>query len=85
MKKLLVGLALLQTALAGPVLAKDYTIGAAFPMSGPNAEYGQVFSSAANLAAEHINADKNYQANSASFMRTAKGCQRKVSSQPTNS
>lgn len=33
-------------------------IGAAFPMSGPNAELGEIFSRAANLAASHINADK---------------------------
>jgi ABC-type branched-subunit amino acid transport system substrate-binding protein len=45
-------------ALATPALAKDYAIGAAFPLSGANAEYGQVFSSGVNLAIEHINADK---------------------------
>ncbi|GAA5235089.1 ABC transporter substrate-binding protein [Verticiella sediminum] len=38
--------------------AADVTIGALFPMSGPNATYGDVFSSGANLAAEHVNADK---------------------------
>jgi ABC-type branched-subunit amino acid transport system substrate-binding protein len=38
--------------------AADVAIGAAFPMSGDNAEYGQIFSSGANLAVEHINADK---------------------------
>ena len=58
MKKLLVGLTLVHAALATPVLAKDYAIGAAFPLSGANAEYGQVFSSGVNLAIEHINADK---------------------------
>ena len=58
MKKLLVGLTLLHAALATPALAKDYVIGAAFPLSGANAEYGQVFSSAVNLAVDHINADK---------------------------
>ena len=58
MKKLLVGLTLLHAALATPALAKDYQIGAAFPLSGANAEYGQVFSSAVDLAVEHINADK---------------------------
>ena len=41
-----------------PALAADITIGGAFPMSGDNAEYGQIFSSGANLAVEHINADK---------------------------
>ena len=36
----------------------DITIGAVFPLSGPNASYGDVFGSGANLAADHINADK---------------------------
>ena len=58
MKKLIAGLALVQATLAGPVLAADLVIGAAFPMSGANAEYGQVFSSGADLAVTHINADK---------------------------
>ncbi|MCZ2498804.1 ABC transporter substrate-binding protein [Xylophilus sp. Kf1] len=38
--------------------AADYTIGALFPLSGPNASYGDVFGSGANLAAEHVNADR---------------------------
>jgi branched-chain amino acid transport system substrate-binding protein len=38
--------------------AQDIRIGANLPMSGPNSEYGELFSSAANLAVEHINADK---------------------------
>lgn len=58
MKKIIVGLTLLHAALATPALAKDYAIGAAFPLSGANAEYGQVFSSAVDLAIGHINADK---------------------------
>ena len=33
-------------------------IGADLPMSGPNAEYGELFGAAAGLAAEHANADK---------------------------
>lgn len=33
-------------------------IGANFPMSGPNAELGEIFSRAANLAVSHINTDK---------------------------
>lgn len=37
--------------------AGDITIGADFPMSGPNATYGDIFGAGANLAAEHINAD----------------------------
>ena len=43
---------------AAPVRAQDVTIGALFPMSGLNAMYGDIFSSGANLAADHINADK---------------------------
>lgn len=58
MKKLLIGLSLVHAALATPAIAKDYSIGAAFPLSGANAEYGQVFSSGVDLAIEHINADK---------------------------
>jgi len=38
--------------------AADVTIGALFPLSGPNATYGDIFGSGANLAAEHVNADK---------------------------
>ncbi len=50
------GLALgLTTGSAG---AQDIKIGANLPMSGPNAEYGDLFSSAANIAVEHANADK---------------------------
>jgi branched-chain amino acid transport system substrate-binding protein len=33
-------------------------IGADLPMSGPNAEYGELFGSAAKLAVEHANTDK---------------------------
>jgi ABC-type branched-subunit amino acid transport system substrate-binding protein len=43
---------------ATPVLAQDIKIGANLPMSGPNAEYGDLFSSAAAIAVEHANADK---------------------------
>ena len=42
---------------AAPAHAGDITIGADFPMSGPNATYGDIFGAGANLAAEHINAD----------------------------
>lgn len=45
-------------ALAAPSYAEDYNIGALFPLSGPNATYGDIFMSGANLAADHINADK---------------------------
>jgi ABC-type branched-subunit amino acid transport system substrate-binding protein len=44
-------------AVAGAGQAADLTIGALFPLSGPNASYGDIFGSGANLAAEHINAD----------------------------
>ena len=37
--------------------AQDVTIGAVFSLSGPNASYGDIFSSGANLAVDHINAD----------------------------
>ncbi|MCR4265271.1 ABC transporter substrate-binding protein [Nitratireductor sp. ZSWI3] len=43
---------------AGGAGAEDLQIGALFPLSGPNATYGDVFSSGVNLAVEHINADK---------------------------
>ena len=42
---------------AMPARATDVTIGALFPMSGLNASYGDIFSSGANLARDHINAD----------------------------
>ena len=44
--------------VAAPVLAQEIKIGANLPMSGPNAEYGELFSSAAAIAVEHANADK---------------------------
>jgi branched-chain amino acid transport system substrate-binding protein len=34
-----------------------YIVGTLFPMSGPNAEYGAVFTAGAALAVQHINAD----------------------------
>jgi branched-chain amino acid transport system substrate-binding protein len=37
--------------------AQEVRIGAVFPLSGPNASYGDIFMSGANLAAEHANAD----------------------------
>ena len=41
-----------------PATAQDIRFGANLPMSGPNAEYGDLFSSAAAIAVEHANADK---------------------------
>jgi ABC-type branched-subunit amino acid transport system substrate-binding protein len=45
-------------ALAAPAWAQGYHIGALLPNSGPMTQFGQQFSNGANLAAEHINADK---------------------------
>jgi branched-chain amino acid transport system substrate-binding protein len=50
--------ALTMSAAPGLARAGDMSIGALFPMSGPNASYGDIFGSGANLAAEHINADQ---------------------------
>ncbi|WP_420391968.1 ABC transporter substrate-binding protein [Acuticoccus sp.] len=44
-------------ALPTTAAAEDYEIGALFPLSGPNATYGDVFMAGADLAVEHINAD----------------------------
>src|SRR4051812_33347408 len=44
--------------LAAPVWAQGYHIGALLPNSGPMTQFGQLFSNGANLAADHINADK---------------------------
>jgi ABC-type branched-subunit amino acid transport system substrate-binding protein len=38
--------------------AEDYHIGTLFPNSGPMTSFGQIFRDGADLAAEHINADK---------------------------
>ena len=45
-------------ALAVPANAQGYHIGALLPNSGPMTQFGQLFSNGANLAADHINADK---------------------------
>lgn len=37
--------------------AGDHTIGAIFPLSGPNAMYGEIFQSSLRLAEKHINSD----------------------------
>ena len=57
MKKVLGALALCQVLVAAPALSQDIKLGAAFPMSGANAEYGEIFSSGVNLAVDHVNAD----------------------------
>lgn len=52
--------ALALLAVAGPAAAQDegevYALGALFPLTGPNAVYGKLFSQGANLAVEHVNA-----------------------------
>lgn len=58
--------ALLGATLALPFLGRaaraqggePYVLGTLFPMSGPNAEYGTVFTAGAQLALQHIEADK---------------------------
>lgn len=59
MKRLqvLVLAAAVQTVALASAAAADQQIGALFPLSGPNATYGDVFMSGADLAVEHINAD----------------------------
>lgn len=42
---------------AASVQANDIEIGAVFPLSGPNATYGDIFMSGADLAAKHANDD----------------------------
>jgi ABC-type branched-subunit amino acid transport system substrate-binding protein len=58
MQRLLSALAAVCLIGAMPVKAQDIKIGADLPMSGPNADYGDLFSSAAAIAVEHANADK---------------------------
>ena len=58
MQRLIAAFALAGLVGAMPATAQDIRIGASLPMSGPNAEYGELFSGAAAVAVEHINADK---------------------------
>ena len=51
-------LAVAFSALATAASAQGYHIGALLPNSGPMTQFGQLFSNGANLAADHINADK---------------------------
>ncbi|GAB3673755.1 ABC transporter substrate-binding protein [Salinisphaera aquimarina] len=51
--------AVLGSALSGVASAAGdqvYPLGALFPLTGPNAVYGKLFSEGANLAVEHVNA-----------------------------
>jgi len=43
---------------ASASLAQNITIGAVFPMSGPNADYGDIFMGGTSIALDHVNADK---------------------------
>ncbi|WP_323000339.1 ABC transporter substrate-binding protein [Castellaniella sp.] len=56
-RKLLISGAIALTAWSAGASA-DITIGALFPMSGPNAVYNDIFGSGSNLAVKHINEDK---------------------------
>ncbi len=38
--------------------AEAYTLGTLFPMAGPNAEYGTIFTAGAAMAVKHVTADK---------------------------
>lgn len=52
--------ALLGSALAAPALAQGtepYVVGTLFPLSGPNAEYGKVFTEGVQMALQHVQAD----------------------------
>src|SRR5258705_8793898 len=44
--------------LAAPASAQNHQIGAVLPNSGPMTSFGELFRNGADLAAEHINADK---------------------------
>lgn len=58
-RRLLLGSAL-AAPFAAPALAQNepYVIGTLFSMSGPNAEYGTVFTQGVQLAIQHIEADR---------------------------
>src|SRR5262245_51804430 len=45
-------------ALAGPALAQDLRIGAIFPLSGANADYGDLYMGATELAVADLNEAK---------------------------
>ena len=60
MLKLRIAAAIAGTLMwVGGAMAQDaIKVGANLPMSGPNAELGEIFSRAAGIAVKHINADK---------------------------
>lgn len=47
-----------QFMAAQSAVAADLQIGGLFPLSGSNAEYGEIYSGATNLAVEHVNQDR---------------------------
>jgi ABC-type branched-subunit amino acid transport system substrate-binding protein len=56
-RRLLLGAALAVPALAKAQNAEPYVIGTLFPLSGPNAEYGKVFTEGVQLGIQHIGAE----------------------------
>jgi ABC-type branched-subunit amino acid transport system substrate-binding protein len=58
MKRLMLAAVAASLLLSAPAVAQNYHIGALLPNSGPMTQFGQLFSNGANLAADHINADK---------------------------
>ncbi len=50
----------LMTASASAADKPVHALGALFPLTGPNAVYGTLFSQGADLAVEHINADPDF-------------------------
>lgn len=57
-RSLLAGSAALLTVPAARAQGSSYVVGTLFPMAGPNAEYGTVFTAGAQMALTHIAADK---------------------------
>lgn len=59
-RQFVVGAALIAAIAGAPssLWAADAKIGAVFPLSGPNADYGDTFMTGSNLAVAHVNADK---------------------------
>ena len=58
MRRLMAALAASLAMFAAPAAAQNHHIGAVLPNSGPMTSFGELFRNGADLAAEHINADK---------------------------
>jgi len=58
MKRAVLAAAAAALLFAAPAAAQNYHIGAVLPNSGPMTSFGELFRNGADLAAEHINADK---------------------------